>query len=104
LRTWRWKAAGLKSIEDLERFCKREFIHEVRFGPVVSYDRFCKWDYNKPCEKPNTIWKVADKLASLVSGGATENDSELLYEGSSEEREEFLHRQIEQDFPGLLAS
>jgi hypothetical protein len=56
----------------------------------------------------NLVWNLTPEgtfqiARVLVPGGAAENDFELLFEGSKEQCDVFLHQQIEKDFPGLMS-
>jgi hypothetical protein len=55
----------------------------------------------------NLVWNVTPEgtfqIARVLRGGGAESDHELLFEGSKEDCQAFLDRQIERDFPGLMS-
>jgi hypothetical protein len=56
----------------------------------------------------NLVWNLTPsgsfQIARVLKpGGPAENDFELLFEGSKEQCNSFLHQQIEKEFPGLLS-
>ena len=52
-------------------------------------------------QTPSGEWQIV-RVRVPIAGGPAENDFELLFEGSREQCEGFLHQQIGQDFPGLV--